>query len=118
MTKKEFFPPRPTTNPTIYAHELVDVATHKGLLKIGYTDRDAQTRIKAQLGTAAIPYKSVFEGSAMKRDGSSITERHVHRHLRKLEFASPEGESVQCTLSGLRRALWEIKAGERTEETR
>lgn len=33
MSKKEFFPPRPSTNPTIYAYELVGVATHKGLLK-------------------------------------------------------------------------------------
>lgn len=31
---KEFFPPRPSTNPTIYAYELVGVAMHKGLLKI------------------------------------------------------------------------------------
>jgi hypothetical protein len=34
MSKKEFFPPRPSTNPTIYAYELVGVATHNGLLKI------------------------------------------------------------------------------------
>lgn len=33
MSKKEFFPPRPSTNPTIYTYELVGVATHKGLLK-------------------------------------------------------------------------------------
>lgn len=25
MSKKEFFPPRPSTNPTIYAYELVGV---------------------------------------------------------------------------------------------
>lgn len=49
MSKQEFFPARPSTNPTIYTYELVDVATHKGLLKIGYTDRDAQKRIKEQL---------------------------------------------------------------------
>ncbi len=36
MTKKDFFPPRPYSNPTIYAYELVGVATHKGLLKIGF----------------------------------------------------------------------------------
>ena len=40
MNKKEFFPPRPSINPTIYAYELVGVVTHKGLLKIGFTDRD------------------------------------------------------------------------------
>jgi len=118
MSKKAFFPARPNTNPTIYAYELVGVATHKGLLKIGYTDRDAQTRIKEQLGTAAIHYKIVFEDSAMRRDGSSFTDRDVHRHLRKLGFANPEGEWFQCTLNDLRRAMWEIKTGERTEENR
>ena len=60
MSNKEFFPLRPETNPTIYAYELVGVASHKGLLKVGYTDRDAQKRIKEQLGTAAIKYNIVL----------------------------------------------------------
>lgn len=118
MRKKEFFPPRPSTNPTIYAYELVGVATHMGLLKIGYTDRDAQTRIKEQLGTVAIQYKIVFEESAMKRDGSSFTDHDIHRHLRKQGFANPEGEWFKCTLNDLRKAIWEIKTGERTEANR
>ena len=41
MSKKEFFPPRPNTNPTIYAYELVGVDTHKGWLKIGFIDHNA-----------------------------------------------------------------------------
>lgn len=118
MSKKNFFPPRPATNPIIYAYELVDVATHKGLLKIGFTDRDAQTRIKEQLGTAKINYKIVFEESAMKRDGSSFTDKEVHRQLKKNGFANPEGEWFKCTLNDLRKAIWEIKTGEQTEEQR
>jgi len=118
MTKKEFFPPRPSTNPTIYAYELVGVATHKGLLKIGYTDRDAQTRIKEQLGTAAIPYKIVFEESAMKRDGSSFTDHEVHRLLREWKVVNASGEWYKCTLNDLRRAIHQIKTGEKTEENR
>ncbi|MFN4087038.1 MAG: GIY-YIG nuclease family protein [Spirosomataceae bacterium] len=118
MSKKEFFPPRPSTNPTIYAYELVGVDTHKGLLKIGYTDRNAQTRIKEQLGTAAVSYKIVFEESAMKRDGGSFSDHDIHRHLRKQGFANPEGEWFRCTLNDLRKAIWEIKTGERTEANR
>lgn len=118
MSKKEFFPPRPSTNPTIYAYELVGVATHKGLLKIGYTDRDAQTRIKEQLGTAAIPYKIVFEESAMKRDGSSFTDHEVHRLLREWKVVNASGEWFKCTLNDLRRAIHQIKTGEKTEENR
>ena len=118
MNKKDFFPSRPSTNPTIYAYELVGVSTHKGLLKIGYTDRDAQTRIKEQLGTAAIPYKIVFEESAMKRDGSSFTDHEVHRLLREWKVVNESGEWFKCTLNDLRRAIHQIKTGEKTEENR
>ncbi len=118
MSKKEFFPPRPSTNPIIYAYELIGVATHKGLLKIGYTDRDAQTRTKEQLGTAAIQYKIVFEESAMKRDGSSFTDHEVHRLLREWKVLNESGEWFKCTINDLRRAIHQIKTGEMTEENR
>ncbi len=118
MSKKEFFPPRPSTNPTIYAYELVGVATHQVLLKIGYTDRDAKTRIKEQLGTAAISYQIVLEESAMRADGSSFTDHDVHKLLRSQGFANPEGEWFRCTVNDLRRILWEIKTGERAEANR
>jgi len=118
MSKKEFFPPRPSTNPTIYAYELVGVPTHTGLLKIGYTDREAQKRIKEQLGTAAIQYKIVFEESAMKSDGSSFTDHDVHRLLREWKVVNASGEWYKCTLNDLRKAIHQIKTGERTEENR
>lgn len=118
MTKKEFFPSRPSINPTIYAYELVGVSTHLGLLKIGFTDRNAKIRIKEQLGTAAIQHKIVFEESAMKRDGSSFTDHDLHRLLRNKGISNPDGEWFKCSLNDLRRAIHEIKTGERTEENR
>lgn len=118
MAKKDFFPPRPSTNPTIYAYEFVGVATHEGLLKIGFTDRDAQTRIKEQLGTAAIRYKIVFEDSAMRKDGTSFTDHDVHRLMREEGFHNLEGEWFACSLNDLRRVIWEIKTGQRTEHNR
>jgi hypothetical protein len=94
---KEFFPPRPLTNPTIYAYELLGVDTHKGWLKIGFTDRDVRTRIKEQLGTAAIKYKIVFEESAMKQDGSSFTDHDVHRIVKKERESSENSTfSMEC----------------------
>lgn len=118
MSNKDFFPPRPSINPTIYAYELVDVPSHAGLLKVGFTDRDAKTRIKEQLGTAAIQYKIVFEESAMKKDGTSFTDHDIHRLLRKQCFANPEGEWFKCSLNDLRKAIWEIKTGEKSEDNR
>ena len=51
---KNFFPPRPEANPTIYAYELTGVASHKGLLKVGYTSRTSQGRIAEQLKTSVL----------------------------------------------------------------
>lgn len=49
MSKNEFFPPRPSVNPTIYAYELPNDSKRKGQIKIGFTDRDAHSRIKEQI---------------------------------------------------------------------
>lgn len=118
MSKKDFFPLRPNTKPTIYAYELIGVNSHKGLLKIGFTDRDAQTRIKEQLGTAAIQYRIVYEKSAMKRDGGSFTDHDIHRILRKNNISNPDGEWFKCSLNDIRSAVHQIKTGEKTEESR
>ena len=118
MSKKEFFPPRPTTNPTIYAYELVGVSTHKGLIKIGFTSRDAFSRVSEQLRTSGLKYTIIFEESAMRNDGSSFTDHDIHRLLRKQGFANPDGEWFKCTLKDLQKAIREVKTGERTEANR
>lgn len=118
MSKKEFFPPRPTTNPTIYAYELVGVSTHEGLIKIGFTSRDAFSRVSEQLRTSGLKYTIVFEESAMRNDGSSFTDHDIHRLLRKQGFANPDGEWFNCTLKDLQKAIREVKTGERTEANR
>ncbi len=56
MSKKEFFPPRPEANPTIYAYKIPNTPDRKGLLKIGFTTRSVQERIKEQLQTSGLPY--------------------------------------------------------------
>ena len=40
-----YFPQRPNVTPTIYAYRLIGVDSHKGYLKVGYTDRTAKERI-------------------------------------------------------------------------
>jgi hypothetical protein len=118
MSKKDFFPPRPSVNPTIYAYELPNDNKRKGQIKIGFTDRDAHTRIKEQIGATRAAFKIVFEESAMRADGSSFTDKTVHALLRKDKVKNPEGEWFVCTLNQLRKAIHEIKTGERTEDNR
>jgi hypothetical protein len=118
MTKNNFFPPRPNTTPTIYVYELQKVASHIGWLKIGYTDRDAKTRVKEQLGTSGVKYKIVLEESAMKNDGSAFSDHDVHRYLRKKGISNPEGEWFKCDLRDIKAALLSIKNGIKNEDNR
>ena len=113
-----FFPLRPEANPTIYAYELPDVATHKGLLKVGYTIRDSKERIAEQLKTARLNYKIVFSESAMKNDGSAFTDHDVHRYLRKKGIKNIDGEWFACNVDVLRAALIAIKTGIINEDNR
>ncbi|MEG0807854.1 MAG: GIY-YIG nuclease family protein, partial [Alistipes sp.] len=115
---QEFFPIRPEITPTIYAYELIGVETHSGLLKVGYTDRDAKTRVAEQLKTSAVKYRIVFEESAMRNDGSSFTDHDLHRWLRRQGFENPEGEWFRCEVEDVHAALCEMKSGEKNEDGR
>jgi hypothetical protein len=118
MSKSDFFPQRPEANPTIYAYELIGVATHKGLLKVGYTSRTSQGRIAEQLKTSRVKYTIVFEESAMKNDGSAFTDFDVHRYLRKKGISNLEGEWFKCTVKDIEAAILEIKSGVKNEDNR
>lgn len=79
----DFFAPRPEVTPTIYAYELVGVSSHEGYLKVGYTERNVETRVAEQMHTSAVPYKIVLRSSAMRPDGSCFTDHDVHAVLKK-----------------------------------
>ena len=114
----EFFPQRPEANPTIYAYELIGVETHKGLLKVGFTNRNSKDRIAEQLKTSRVKYKIVFEESAMRNDGSAFTDFDVHRYLRKKGIKNTEGEWFRCVLADVKAAILAVKRGELNEENR
>ena len=115
---KKFFPQRPEASPTIYAYELTDIATHKGLLKVGYTSRSSEKRINEQTKTANIKYKIVFEESAMKNDGTAFTDHDIHRYFKTKGIEHIEGEWFKCTVKDIKAALLEIKSGVKNEDNR
>lgn len=90
MPTKSFFPERPDITPTIYVYELPNSTDHIGLLKVGYTDRDAATRIREQVGTAGMQFHILMEESAMRQDGGSFTDHDIHRYLRKKGISNPK----------------------------
>jgi len=90
----EFFPPRPEIKPTIYAYKDTH-PQYKGLLKIGYTTRDA-----------------------IHKNGSAFSDHDVHRYLRKQGFKNPDGEWFQCTSKDVKAAILAIKNGAENVENR
>ena len=97
--EKELFPIRENFNPQIYAYE-VSNPEYKGLLKIGYTTTNVEERVKAQfpvLQPTDNPYTIVFSKSSMREDGTSFTDRDLHKYLKKRGFENPNGEWFRCS---------------------
>ena len=92
MLEQAFFPQRPESRPVVYAYEFIGVASHQGYIKVGYTERNVETRVKEQTHTAAVPYRILGEWSAMKNDGSCFTDHDVHAMLRRKGFKAVGGE--------------------------
>jgi hypothetical protein len=116
----DFFPPRPQTNPTIYAYQDTN-PQYKGLLKIGYTTRDAKTRVAEQypiIKPGELPYKILLEETAIRNDGNFFTDHTVHAYLRQKGIANPGGEWFKCTIKEVKAAIFAIKTGQQNEENR
>ena len=117
---KEFFPQRPDSKPTIYAYEDTNLQ-YKGLLKIGYTTVNVQARVAQQYPTARpgkLPYKIVFEESAMRNDGTVFTDLDVHSFLRSKKIKNPKGEWYECSVKEVKAAVIAIRTGQMSEENR
>jgi len=100
--------------PTIYAYEHIGVPAHKGMLKVGYTTRDVETRVKEQNKTGNIQYRIVLARPAMRRDGTSFDDHLIHSILRKDHVRNPEGEWFVCDEYKVERAIAAAIEGKNT----
>ncbi|MDR3565536.1 MAG: DEAD/DEAH box helicase family protein [Negativicutes bacterium] len=71
------------TNPTIYAYTTPNDASKKGWVKIGYTDRDAETRIKEQTHTSDTKYELLWSHDARYDGGEYFTDDDFHWYLKQ-----------------------------------
>ncbi|MCR5811576.1 MAG: GIY-YIG nuclease family protein [Lachnospiraceae bacterium] len=113
---QEFFQQRPEVTPTIYAYELPGVASHKGYIKVGYTERDVETRIAEQMHTSAVPYRILLKESAMRSDGSCFLDHDVHAVLRKrgikqLNAGVDRNEWFHCSVNSVKAAIVAVRDG-------
>ena len=118
-----YFPQRPTVTPTIYAYKLIGVDSHKGYLKVGYTDRTAKERIDEQLHTSKVNYEIVLVESAMSNDGSCFTDKDVHRLLerkgcKRLNPLDKTDEWFRCSVVDIMAAILSLRTGVANEENR
>ena len=110
----QYASPRPTAQPMIYAYQ-DHVPEHKGLLKVGYTANDVDTRVAQQFPTKTPdgkkPYDIVFREEAMYDDGSSFTDHDVHRILERRGFHRLNGsEWFRCSVQDVRAAVVALKS--------
>ncbi len=123
MSESEFFPKRSEAKPKIYAYELPGVATHRGFIKVGFTARDVETRIREQLRTAAVDYRVVGTWDAMRSDGTAFTDHDVHAVLtregcRRFKSGEDRNEWFRCRVDDIRAAVLELQWGVRNAERR
>ena len=111
---QSFFKAVEILNPRIYAYS-DSHAQFDGLLKIGYTTKAVEDRVRQQYPTLT-PGKPTYtihlDESAVRNDGSTFSDRDVHKVLRKNGFLNPEGEWFKCSVDDVRSALASIKLGE------
>lgn len=79
--------------PMIYAYTTPEIAKHFGWSKIGYTERDVETRIKEQSHTIDAVCKLEWKGNAIFEDGSydSFTDKEFHAYLEKQDIERNKG---------------------------
>ena len=121
MACKDFFPQRPESHPMIYAYSDGN-PQYRGLLKVGYTEKDVEKRVAQQYPTkrpnGLVPYKILLAESAMRNDGTCFTDHDVHNVLRKKKVISVGGEWYRCTKDDVKAAIVAIKTGTANIENR
>ncbi|MCB1088689.1 MAG: GIY-YIG nuclease family protein, partial [Verrucomicrobiae bacterium] len=117
---KEFFPPRPVSQPKIYAYRDTN-PQYDGLLKVGYTTIDVRDRVAQQypiVKPGPPPYSIVLEETAMRNDGTAFTDREVHAKLREWGVSNPGGEWFECDMPRVRAAVLALREGGSEAEDR
>lgn len=85
--------------PMIYAYTTPGVVYHDGWTKIGYTERDVDTRIKEQTQTADIKAHKEWQDLAIFSDGKTrFTDKEFHSYLAKndIKRKDPQPDSEGC----------------------
>lgn len=118
---KEFFPPKPEVNPTIYGYTELS-SEYEGLIKVGYTERTTSERMKEHYPTkgpdSLKKYQVLLDESSMRNDGTHFKDYEVHKVLKERGFENVGGEWFRVGLDELKSIILSLKEGTTLELTR
>ena len=111
---KEFFPPKPEINPTLYGYTELSTE-YEGLIKVGYTERTTSERMKEHYPTkgpdSLKKYKVLLDESAMRNDGTHFKDYEVHKVLKERGFENVGGEWFRVSVDELKSIILSLKEG-------
>ena len=84
-----------------------------GLIKVGYTSRDAHVRIREQIGASSPeknPYDLLLTARATRLNGTSFSDKDVHRALRDMGVRNVHNEWFEAEPNDVRAALKRVEA--------
>ena len=113
MATQDLLQPRVEKTPLIYAYS---DTRYPGMLKVGYTTRDVETRIREQY-PVALPeqsWKVELVRPAMRNDGTTFDDHAVHEVLENSHFQNVNGEWYQCEVKDVEHAIKAVALGGRT----
>lgn len=93
----------------------------KGLLKIGYTEKDVEKRIWEQFPTKTPetqPFEILLKDDAIDEKGNFFNDHLIHKRLSGKGFNRINGEWFECTIKDLQNIILEIKKSTKIIENR
>ena len=110
--KKDFFPEKPDNNPKVYAYT-ENTPEYKDLIKIGYTARSLDERMKEHYPTKGPNnikrYEVLLLESSMRNDGSYFLDKDVHKVLINNGYKNVGGEWFNCKVNHVKSAIISLK---------
>ncbi|WOC50955.1 hypothetical protein BPO_0308 [Bergeyella porcorum] len=97
--------------PRIYAYT---DTRFEGMLKVGYTERKAEERVRQQMESVKLPsqsWKIELDEIALREDGSFFDDHAIHRQLKKMGVIQDQGEWFRCSVEDVKAAILAEKKG-------
>ncbi|MBP5659053.1 MAG: GIY-YIG nuclease family protein [Paludibacteraceae bacterium] len=110
MAAQDLLQSRVETTPVIYAYS---DTRYPGMLKVGYTTRDVETRMHEHYPTV-VPgqsWKVELVRPAMRNDGTTFDDHAVHEVLENSNKRKVKGEWFKCEVRDVERAINAVARG-------